>query len=76
VAGRPGDLNHVVGRNRQPLPAQHRRPSYGVSGLFADLGNNGVHGLNEQVGGELGEPEFLYRLVKRLAARPRAAMVE
>jgi acetylornithine deacetylase/succinyl-diaminopimelate desuccinylase-like protein len=47
--------------------------SYGVSGLFSDPGNNGVHGLNEQVGiAELDRSrEFLYRLVKALAgARP------
>jgi acetylornithine deacetylase/succinyl-diaminopimelate desuccinylase-like protein len=45
-------------------------PAYGVSGLFSDPGNNGVHGLNEQVGiKELYDSkEFLYRLVKRLAA--------
>jgi len=45
-------------------------PSYGISGLFSDPANNGVHGLNEQVGiKELYDSrEFLYRLVKRLAA--------
>ena len=44
-------------------------PAYGVSGLFSDPGNNGVHGLNEQVGiKELYDSkEFLYRLVKGLA---------
>ena len=25
-------------------------PAYGVSGLFSDPGNNGVHGRNEHVG--------------------------
>jgi acetylornithine deacetylase/succinyl-diaminopimelate desuccinylase-like protein len=45
-------------------------PAYGVSGLFSDPGNNGVHGLNEQVGIKqlYDSKEFLYRLVKRLAA--------
>jgi acetylornithine deacetylase/succinyl-diaminopimelate desuccinylase-like protein len=45
-------------------------PSYGVSGLFTDPAHSGVHGLNEQIGvKELYDgKEFLYRLVKRLAA--------
>ncbi len=45
-------------------------PAYGVSGLFADPAHSGVHGLNEQVGiKELYDSkEFLYRLVKQLAA--------
>jgi acetylornithine deacetylase/succinyl-diaminopimelate desuccinylase-like protein len=45
-------------------------PAYGVSGLFTDPVNNGVHGLNEQVGVKelYDSKEFLYRLVKRLAA--------
>jgi acetylornithine deacetylase/succinyl-diaminopimelate desuccinylase-like protein len=45
-------------------------PAYGVSGLFSDPGTNGVHGLNEQVGVKelYDSKEFLYRLVKRLAA--------
>jgi acetylornithine deacetylase/succinyl-diaminopimelate desuccinylase-like protein len=45
-------------------------PSYGVSGLFTDPAHTGVHGLNEQIGvKELYDgKEFLYRLVKRLAA--------
>jgi acetylornithine deacetylase/succinyl-diaminopimelate desuccinylase-like protein len=44
-------------------------PSYGVSGLFSDP-VNGVHGLNEQVGVKevYDSKEFLYRLVKQLAA--------
>ncbi len=45
-------------------------PSYGVSGLFTDPVHSGVHGLNEQVGAKqlYDSKEFLYRLVKRLAA--------
>jgi acetylornithine deacetylase/succinyl-diaminopimelate desuccinylase-like protein len=45
-------------------------PSYGVSGLFVDPVHSGVHGLNEQVGVRqlYDSKEFLYRLVKRLAA--------
>jgi acetylornithine deacetylase/succinyl-diaminopimelate desuccinylase-like protein len=45
-------------------------PAYGVSGLFNDPANNGVHGLNEQVGVKelYDSKEFLYRLIKRLAA--------
>ena len=45
-------------------------PSYGVSGLFSDPNKNGVHGLNEQVGVKelYDSKEFLYRLVKQLAA--------
>jgi acetylornithine deacetylase/succinyl-diaminopimelate desuccinylase-like protein len=48
-------------------------PSYGVSGLFTDPGNNGVHGRNEQVEVRrlYDSKEFLYRLVKRLAAPSR-----
>jgi acetylornithine deacetylase/succinyl-diaminopimelate desuccinylase-like protein len=44
-------------------------PAYGISGLFSDPGNNGVHGRNEQVGVKavLDSKEFLYRLVKSLA---------
>jgi acetylornithine deacetylase/succinyl-diaminopimelate desuccinylase-like protein len=44
-------------------------PAYGVSGLFSDPGNNGVHGRNEQVGVKAvyDGREFLYRLVQRLA---------
>jgi len=44
--------------------------AYGVSGLFSDPGNNGVHGRNEQIGiKELFDGKaFLYRLVKALAA--------
>jgi hypothetical protein len=43
--------------------------AYGVSGLFSDPGNNGVHGRNEQIGAKalLDGKEFLYRLVKRLS---------
>jgi len=45
-------------------------PAYGVSGLFSNSGNNGVHGLNEHIGvKELYDSKlFLYRLVKQLAA--------
>jgi acetylornithine deacetylase/succinyl-diaminopimelate desuccinylase-like protein len=45
-------------------------PMYGVSGLFVDPSNTGVHGLNEHVGiRELHDSrEFLYRLVRQLAS--------
>ena len=45
-------------------------PSYGVSGLFTDPVNSGVHGLNEQVRVQdlYASKDYLYRLVKRLAA--------
>jgi acetylornithine deacetylase/succinyl-diaminopimelate desuccinylase-like protein len=45
-------------------------PSYGVSGLFYDPITGGVHGLNEQVGVKelYDNQEYLYRLIKRLAA--------
>jgi acetylornithine deacetylase/succinyl-diaminopimelate desuccinylase-like protein len=48
--------------------------SYGISGLFTDPVNSGVHGRNEQVGvKELYQSkEFLYRLVKQLAGSSRA----
>jgi acetylornithine deacetylase/succinyl-diaminopimelate desuccinylase-like protein len=44
-------------------------PSYGTSGLFADPGKSGVHGLNEQAGVKqvYDSKEYLYRLVKALA---------
>jgi acetylornithine deacetylase/succinyl-diaminopimelate desuccinylase-like protein len=44
-------------------------PAYGVSGLFSDPGNSGVHGRNERVTVKavLESKEFLYRLVKTLA---------
>ena len=43
-------------------------PAYGVSGLFSDSGNNGVHGQNEHVGVKeiYDSKEFLYRLVKAI----------
>jgi acetylornithine deacetylase/succinyl-diaminopimelate desuccinylase-like protein len=43
--------------------------AYGVSGLFSDPGNNGVHGKNEQISAKalFDSKEFLYRLVKALA---------
>ncbi|MBV8165404.1 MAG: M20/M25/M40 family metallo-hydrolase, partial [Alphaproteobacteria bacterium] len=46
-------------------------PAYGVSGLFTDQANNGVHGLNEQVGVQqlYDSRLFLYRLVKLLAKK-------
>jgi acetylornithine deacetylase/succinyl-diaminopimelate desuccinylase-like protein len=49
-------------------------PAYGISGLFSDPGNNGVHGKNEQVAVKAvyDSKEFLYRLVRRLAG-PQAA---
>jgi acetylornithine deacetylase/succinyl-diaminopimelate desuccinylase-like protein len=45
-------------------------PAYGVSGLFTDPVHSGVHGQDEQVGVKqlYDSKEFLYRLVKRLAA--------
>lgn len=48
-------------------------PTYGVSGLFSEEGRSGVHGLNEQVGGDelFASKEFLYRLVKKLTAAQR-----
>jgi acetylornithine deacetylase/succinyl-diaminopimelate desuccinylase-like protein len=44
-------------------------PAYGISGLFSDPGNSGVHGRNEQVSVKAvyQSKEFLYRLVKLLA---------
>ena len=44
--------------------------TYGVSGLFTEEGRSGAHGLNEQVGVAelLAAREFLYKLVKTLAA--------
>jgi len=51
-------------------------PAYGISGLFTDPGNNGVHGRNEQVGVKAvyDSKEFLYRLVKLLAAPKEAGL--
>jgi len=45
-------------------------PAYGVSGLFSDQGRNGVHGRNERVAVKdvYASKDFLYRLVKQLAA--------
>jgi acetylornithine deacetylase/succinyl-diaminopimelate desuccinylase-like protein len=47
-------------------------PAYGISGLFSDPGNNGVHGRNEQIGAKalFDSKQFLYRLVKSLAGTP------
>jgi acetylornithine deacetylase/succinyl-diaminopimelate desuccinylase-like protein len=52
-------------------------PAYGISGLFSDPGNNGVHGRNEQVGVKAvyDSKEFLYRLVQRLAGSGEAGQV-
>jgi acetylornithine deacetylase/succinyl-diaminopimelate desuccinylase-like protein len=49
-------------------------PAYGVSGLYVDFENSGVHGLNEQVGvKELYDSKaFLYRLVRQLASPGQA----
>jgi acetylornithine deacetylase/succinyl-diaminopimelate desuccinylase-like protein len=45
-------------------------PAYGVSGLFSDTGRNGVHGRDERIAVKdvYTSKEFLYRLVKQLAA--------
>jgi acetylornithine deacetylase/succinyl-diaminopimelate desuccinylase-like protein len=45
-------------------------PAYGVSGLFTDPGNNGVHGRNERVDVKAvhDSRDFLDRLVRMLAA--------
>jgi acetylornithine deacetylase/succinyl-diaminopimelate desuccinylase-like protein len=48
-------------------------PMYGVSGLFVDPENTGVHGLNEHIGVRqlYDGREFMYRMVKALAtSRP------
>jgi len=44
-------------------------PMYGVSGLFADPLDTGVHGLNEHIGVQqlYDGREFMYRLIKTLA---------
>ena len=44
-------------------------PMFGVSGLFADPANTGVHGLNERIGVQqlYDGREFMYRLIKKLA---------
>jgi acetylornithine deacetylase/succinyl-diaminopimelate desuccinylase-like protein len=49
-------------------------PAYGVSGLFSDPGNNGVHGRNEQVSVKAvyDSKDFLYRLVQRLAGAAKS----
>jgi acetylornithine deacetylase/succinyl-diaminopimelate desuccinylase-like protein len=48
--------------------------AYGVSGLFSDSGNNGVHGRNERIGVKAvyDSKAFLYRLVKQLAGQAEA----
>jgi acetylornithine deacetylase/succinyl-diaminopimelate desuccinylase-like protein len=49
-------------------------PVYGVSGLFSDPGNNGVHGRNEQISIRAldDSKDFLYRLVQRLAGTAKS----
>jgi acetylornithine deacetylase/succinyl-diaminopimelate desuccinylase-like protein len=49
--------------------------AYGISGLFSDPGNNGVHGRNERVSVQAvyDSKEFLYRLVKLLSQPNPAA---
>jgi acetylornithine deacetylase/succinyl-diaminopimelate desuccinylase-like protein len=44
-------------------------PMYGVSGLFVDPVDTGIHGLNEHIGVRqlYDGREFMYRLIKRLA---------
>ena len=48
-------------------------PVYGVDGLFVDMNDNRMHGMDERVGvRQLWESrEFLYRLVKELATSTR-----
>ena len=48
-------------------------PVYGVSGLFVDIDDIRAHGMDERIGvRQLYEGrEFLYRLVKELAASSR-----
>ena len=48
-------------------------PAYGVSGLFTDPANSGVHGRNERVDVKsvMDSREFLYRLVRTLATPAR-----
>ena len=59
----PSARRHFEGRGAWVLTA------YGISGLFSNPGNSGVHGRNEQVSVKAvyESKEFLYRLVKRLA---------
>ena len=47
-------------------------PMYGVSGLFVDPEDTGVHGLNEHIGVQqlYDGREFMYRLIKALATNP------
>src|SRR4029077_10279033 len=51
-------------------------PAYGVSGLFTAATTSGRHGLSEQVGVKelYRSKEFLYRLVKMLAASGQASV--
>jgi len=45
-------------------------PMYGITGLFVDPVNNGMHGLNEHIGQKqlYDGREFLYRLVRKLTS--------
>ena len=45
-------------------------PMYGVSGLFVDPEQTGIHGLNEKIGMRqlLDGREFMYRLIKSLSS--------
>ncbi len=47
-------------------------PIYGISGLFVDPEDTGVHGLNERIGVRqlYDGREFMYRMVKALASSP------
>lgn len=47
-------------------------PMYGISGLFVDPENTGVHGLNERIGVKqlFDGREFMYRMIKALATSP------
>ena len=49
-----------------------RLAAYGTSGLFVEPADNRSHGLNERilVQSLYDGQEYLYRLVKRLAAKP------
>jgi len=47
-------------------------PMYGVSGLFVDPDDTGVHGLDEHIGVQqlYDGREFMYRLIRALASNP------
>jgi len=46
-------------------------PTYGVSGIFSEIGESRAHGKDERVGAKqfYDAAQFLYVLVKRLTAR-------